>query len=266
MQNRGLRDKLYVKSAFISDLHLGTRGCRAEALLEFLKSVEMQTLYLIGDIVDLESLRRNLYWPRAHADVLREVVAKARAGVRVVYVPGNHDADLREFIGAEVCGIEVRRDCVHQTGQGVRLLVTHGDEFDAAVRCSRWLAALGSFAYDLTLALNHGLDRLRRRWGYSHWSLVGYLKLRVGTAARYIAAFEHAAAHAAKRRAVDGIVCGHIHRADISRIDGMLYCNDGDWVENCSALVEDRMGGLALWRWAEVRESRFALAALGRAA
>ncbi len=238
-----------VRSVFISDVHLGSRGCRAEALLDFLRRVRCEQLYLVGDIVDLWCLRRGFYWPETHTAVLREILRKAATGTRVVYVPGNHDADLRELVGAEIRGIEVRRDCIHVTAEGRRLLVTHGDDFDAVVACQAWLATLGSTVYDYVIALNRMFNDARRLLGMSYWSLAGFLKGCSGEARRYIENFEHAAAYAAKRQGLDGIVCGHIHRHGIATIDGVVYANDGDWVENCTALVEDRNGRLAIWHW-----------------
>jgi UDP-2,3-diacylglucosamine pyrophosphatase LpxH len=240
---------LRVRSVFVSDVHLGSRGCRAEALLDFLRHVRCERLYLVGDIVDLWCLRRGFYWPASHTEVVREFLAKVRQGTRVVYVPGNHDADLRELVGAEIRGIEVQRDCIHVTADDRRLLVMHGDEFDGVVKCQPWLAALGSNVYDLILALNRHFNRVRNGLGLPYWSLAGFLKSRSGEARRYVDNFERAAAYAARRYGLDGIVCGHIHRHGIQRIDGVVYSNDGDWVENCTALVEDRTGRLSIWHW-----------------
>jgi UDP-2,3-diacylglucosamine pyrophosphatase LpxH len=241
-----------VRTVFISDVHLGSRECQAEALLDFLGSVQVQTLYLVGDIVDLWSLRKNFYWPTAHNEVLRKIFEKMRTGTRVIFVPGNHDEDFREFVGMVFGEIEVERDCVHETAAGVRLLVLHGDEFDGVVKCSPLLAAIGGWAYDFTLYLNRWFNRARRLFGLPYWSLATYLKERVRNAVDYIANFEHAAARAASRRGLDGVVCGHIHRPEVATIDGLLYCNDGDWVESCTALVEDRNGRLAIWRWSDM--------------
>ena len=242
-----------VRTAFISDLHLGTRDCRAGLLLDFLHSVQMETLVLVGDIVDIWSLRRQLHWPQTHNDVLRSILAKAHAGTRVIYVPGNHDELMRDFHGHCFGQLELQREYVHDTARGMRLLVTHGDGFDSAVQYPRWLAAVGSGMYDLTLALNRHVNALRQLFGYPYWSLAAHLKARVGNALEYVQRFESAAAHAAHRRGFDGIVCGHIHRPDMRSLHGVLYCNDGDWVENCTALVEDHSGELELWNWAAFR-------------
>jgi len=241
----------WVRSVFISDVHLGSRGCNATALLSFLREVQTDNLYLVGDIVDLWSLRKTFYWPQEHNNVVRTILGKAKHGTRVVYVPGNHDEDFREFAGSVFGNLEIVNDCIHVTAQGERLLVLHGDEFDSVVKCSRWLAALGSRAYDFSIDMNRHFNRIRRFFGYEYWSLANYLKHKVKNAVNYISSFEQAVAHEVRRRGVDGVVCGHIHRAEIVRIDGVLYCNDGDWVESCSALVEDRNGCLSIWNWAD---------------
>jgi len=242
-----------MRSAFVSDVHLGSKGCRADALLEFLKSVEVEYLFLVGDIVDLWAMRKNFYWPQDHNNVLRTVLGKARSGTRVIYVPGNHDQELREFCGSVFGNLEIHREYVHDTADGRRLLVMHGDEFDTVVKCSPWLARLGSSVYDFLLGLNRHVNAVRRLFGMPYWSLASYLKHKAKTAVQYIASFEQAVAHAARKRGVDGVVCGHIHRAEITDIGGVQYCNDGDWVESCSALVEDMNGRLTLWSWPEVR-------------
>ncbi len=247
------RSRWHLRTAFVSDVHLGSRGCRATELLEFLDAVRMDELVIVGDLIDFWSLRRSFYWPPEHNAVLRAILGKAKQGTRVIYVPGNHDAEMREFVGSAFGLIEIRRDHVHRTAAGERLLVLHGDEFDGVVKCSRWLAAFGSHVYDLTLDLNRHFNRIRGALGYSYWSLASYLKDRVPNARQYIESFEHAVAHEARRRGVDGVICGHIHRPQLRQIEGLLYCNDGDWVESCTALIEDRNGRLALWNWAEIR-------------
>jgi UDP-2,3-diacylglucosamine pyrophosphatase LpxH len=242
---------IHVRSVFLSDVHLGARECRAQQLLDFLHRVHMDELYLVGDIVDLWSLRRSFYWPQLHNNVLRTILGKTKHGTRVIYVPGNHDEELRDLAAMVFGNLELHREFIHTTAQGQRLLVMHGDEFDGSVKCSRWLAALGSGAYDLSVNLNRALNRVRHLMGYPYWSLAGYLKSRVGTAMRYVQRFEDAAAHLAARRGLDGIICGHIHRPLDTTLHGVRYCNTGDWVENCTALVEERSGQLALWRLAD---------------
>ena len=189
------------------------KDSRAAELLQFLASVEVDYLFLVGDIVDFRSLRKSFYWPQEHNEVLRAILGKAREGTRVIYIPGNHDDDMREFCGSVFGNLEIRRKYVHSTADGRELLVMHGDEFDAAVKCSRWLARLGGGAYELALRLNRAVNALRRLLGLPYWSFANYLKLRLKNAVRYVEAFEHAAAHAAVQRKLHGIVCGHIHRA-----------------------------------------------------
>src|SRR5689334_15363276 len=243
--------KTRLRTIFVSDVHLGSRDCRAQELLDFLASVEVDYLYLVGDIVDFWSLRKSFYWPQEHNEVLRAILDMAREGTEVTYIPGNHDEELREFCGSVFGNLRIRRRYVHSTADGREFLVLHGDEFDTAVKCSRWLASFGAAAYDFTMRLSRVMNWARRRAGLGYWSLAGYLKLRLPNALRYVEAFEHAAAQAAAQRDLDGVVCGHIHRAGIRVIDGITYCNDGDWVESCTALVEDMNGRLALWSWQE---------------
>lgn len=242
-----------VRSVFISDIHLGHRGSRAHELLAFLAEVDARNIFVIGDLVDFWALGRSICWPQAHQDVLKVLVERARSGVRVVYVPGNHDEAAREFAGMSICGIEIRCQHVHVTSDGRRMLLLHGDEFDAAVRCSRWRVRLGSFVYSIALRVNHLIYVARRSLGMREWSFTAWLKRRVSDARAYIALFEESAASAARRAGCQGVVCGHIHHAAVREIDGVLYCNDGDWVETCSSLVESMNGKLNLVYWAEIR-------------
>ncbi len=250
-----------LRTVFISDLHLGFRGCQADYLLDFLQQLDTAQLVLVGDIVDLWSLKRSVYWPPAHQDVVRAILALARSGTQVVYVPGNHDEDLRELCGGEIAGIEIRRDFIHEAADGRRYLVLHGDDFDGAVKFPGLLKDFGEWLYDVLLWAGRGVQAVRRRCGFGHWSLASWLKLQVPDARRYIERFEHAAAHAALRHGLDGVVCGHIHRPEIRMVDGIRYCNDGDWVEHCSALTEDRHGQLTLIRWTDRAAVRSAAAA-----
>ncbi len=244
---RGVRSPASARSVFISDLHLGTRDCQATELAQFLRDTEMDTLFLVGDIVDLWGMRRGIYWPASHHEVLRLIVDKARRGTRVIYVPGNHDELARALCGSLLAGVEVHSEYVHTTRSGQRLLVMHGDAFDGAVRFSPLLKATGSAIYSALLWLGHYVNLVRGLFGLTRWSLAAWLKSRVGDAREYVLRYEHAAAHEARRRGFDGIVCGHIHRPRLARIDGVMYCNDGDWVDHCTALVEDRNGELRLW-------------------
>ncbi len=238
------------RSIFVSDIHLGFKGCQARLLLDFLRSSRCDNLFLVGDIIDVWNMRNGLYWPQSHNDVIRTILGKAKHGTRVVYIPGNHDEVFRDYDGVRFGNLSIHLDYIHTTADGRRLLLLHGDEFDSVVKCSPWLAHLGSWAYALLLRLNRYVNRVRRRFGYRYWSLAAFLKHRVKNAVNYIANFEEAVARSARQRGVDGLVCGHIHRAEMREMGGILYCNDGDWVESCSALVEHRDGRLELLDWA----------------
>lgn len=234
------------RTIWISDVHLGFRGCSAEDLLGFLAAVDCEYLYLVGDIVDLWQLKKRPYWPPAHNEVVRVILAKAKAGTRVTYIPGNHDALLRDFAGHVLANVAIEPRAVHERADGSRLLILHGDEFDAAVTSSRWLAMLGGHAYEVLLKLNVMVNFVRRHLGFPHWSLATYVKFKVKNAVQAITNFEHAVAQAARFHGVDGVVCGHIHRPELCEIDGVTYCNCGDWVESCTALVEHADGALEL--------------------
>jgi UDP-2,3-diacylglucosamine pyrophosphatase LpxH len=243
-----------LRTVFISDIHLGFKGCSAELLLDFLHHVEMDTLFLVGDIVDVWSMKKAMFWPQSHNDVLRTILGKAKRGTKVIFVPGNHDEVFREFDGAVFGNLEIHREYVHIGADGRRMLVLHGDEFDSVVKCSPWLAKLGSNIYDMLLAANPYINWWRRKFDLPHWSLSACLKNKAKTAVQYIGSFEDAVAQAARKRGVDTVVCGHIHRAEIRDINGVLYCNDGDWVESCTSLVEDMNGTLRLIEWPKLRE------------
>ena len=241
------------RTIWLSDIHLGTRGCKADYLLDFLRHSEAATIYLVGDIVDGWRLRRSWYWPQTHNDVVQKLLRKVRHGTRVIYVPGNHDEWLRDYVSLHFGGVEVVDQAVHLTADGRRLLVIHGDLFDLVVKNARWLALLGDGAYTLALWANNHFNKVRRWFGYDYWSLSAFLKLRVKNAVQYIGAFAETLVDEARRRNCDGVVCGHIHHAEIRNLDGMLYCNDGDWVESCTALVEHFDGSLAIVQWTQRR-------------
>jgi len=241
--------KLRVRTAWISDIHLGTPGCQARHLLDFLRALECETLYLVGDIIDGWQLRRSWYWPQAHNDVVQKLLRKARKGTRVVFVPGNHDEFARRYVEHNFGGVDVHEEFVHTTADGRALWITHGDLFDGVIQYAKWLAYLGDTAYEVTLRLNRHLNSLRARLGLPYWSLSKYLKLKVKRAVSYIGDFEAAVAKEARRRGLHGVVCGHIHHAEMRTIDGILYANDGDWVESLTALVEHADGRLEIIDW-----------------
>ena len=242
---------LHLRTVWISDLHLGTPGCQAVALLDFLRTVECETLYLVGDIVDGWQLRRQWYWPQSHNDVVQKLLRKARKGTRIILVPGNHDEFARKYLGHNFGGVDVVGEHVHELADGRSLWVTHGDHFDGVIQCAKWLAYAGDSAYEFTLRMNRHLNSLRARLGLPYWSLSRYLKLKVKRAVSYLGDFEAAVAREARSRGVHGVVCGHIHHAEMRDIDGVLYCNDGDWVESLTALVEHADGRLEILDWAE---------------
>jgi len=252
------------RSVFISDIHLGTRGCQAEMLLDFIRHLECDNLYLVGDIVDGWKMKSGWHWPQAHNDVVQKILRLARKGVAVIYIPGNHDEVIRDFFGVHFGGVVVARDAIHETADGRRFLVTHGDEFDAVVQHARWLAFLGDWAYRALLASNTLINRVRRRLGFGYWSFSAFAKTRVKKALQFIENFEQAVADEARRRGVDGVICGHIHKAEMRDIDGIAYINDGDWVESCTALVEHADGRLEILEWASLRAAQTAPRPLAR--
>jgi UDP-2,3-diacylglucosamine pyrophosphatase LpxH len=250
--NPGKKEVSRFRSIWISDLHLGTTGCQAARLLEFLQATESETLYLVGDIIDGWQLKRRWYWDQAHNNVVQLVLKKAKKGTNVIFVPGNHDEAVRQFIDLDFGGIKVRDELIHVTAQGKRMLVLHGDRFDGVIACAKWLAYVGDSLYTVILKFNQVFNNWRARVGLPYWSLSQYLKLKVKNAVSYISSFENALADEARKRGLDGVICGHIHKAEIRDIDGITYCNDGDWVESLSALVEDASGVLRLISWHDI--------------
>jgi UDP-2,3-diacylglucosamine pyrophosphatase LpxH len=241
--------KTYYRSVWISDTHLCSRDCRADTLLSFLKHTKCEYLYIVGDFIDVWQLKRRWFWLQEFNNVIHRVLSKARKGAKVVYIPGNHDEAFRDFCGMQFGGVRIERDCVHTTADGRRFLVLHGDEFDCVVQNNKWLAIVGSAAYDYLIYANRMLNYLRRRMGMPYWSLAHYVKTRVKNAVSYIGAFEDAVVHAARKEKVDGVICGHIHQPAMKDIQGLQYCNTGDWVESCTALVEHTDGRLELIHW-----------------
>ena len=237
-----LAERPEVRAIFISDLHLGTRGCQAHLLLDFLRDYDAETIYLVGDIIDGWRLKKGWYWPQAHNDVVQKLLRKGRKGQRIVLVPGNHDEFLRDYVGAQFGAIEICETAIHESATGKRYLVIHGDQFDVVVRNAKWLALLGDWAYDTALAVNTVVNLVRRKVGLPYWSLSAWAKLRVKSAVNFISTFEEALAKAAHKVSADGVICGHIHHAVISEHFGVGYLNCGDWVESCTALVEHHDG------------------------
>jgi UDP-2,3-diacylglucosamine pyrophosphatase LpxH len=248
--------KLRHRTVWISDVHLGTPGCNAELLLDFLKAIQPETLYLVGDIIDGWKLKRGWYWPQRHNDIVRRVLKLAAKGTRVVYIPGNHDEALRPYAGMSLGGVEIALEAIHTTADGRRLLVCHGDEFDAVVLYHRWLAWAGDVGYEALLKLNVWFNRARRQFGLPYWSISAHIKKRVKNAVAFIGRFEQAVADAARLRGLDGVVCGHIHSAEIRDFAGITYLNDGDWVESCTALAEHADGRIEIIDWAQVSRER----------
>ncbi|MBU6379302.1 MAG: UDP-2,3-diacylglucosamine diphosphatase [Gammaproteobacteria bacterium] len=234
---------------FISDIHLGTRTSRAGELLDFLRHNDADVIYLVGDIIDFWKVRRGPHWPQAQNDVVQKLLRKVRQGSRIVYIPGNHDEGLRDFVGMRFGGIEIFQSVIHRTATGKRYIIMHGDEFDVVVRTAKWLAFLGDRGYEFSLWLNNPLNWVRRHLGLGYWSLAGYLKHSVKSAVSFIGAFEEAVAAEARRNGSDGIICGHIHCAADRMIEGVHYLNCGDWVESCTAIIERECGTLEVVNW-----------------
>lgn len=248
------------RTLFISDVHLGTRNAQADLLLDFLKYNDAETIYLVGDILDFWRIRRGAHWPQSHNDVLQKLLRKARKGTRVVYIPGNHDEGIRDYAGMHFGGIEIERQALYETAGGKRYVVLHGDEYDVVVRYARWLAFLGDRGYETALWLNAPLNFVRRRLGLGFWSLSAFLKHRVKTAVNFIGEFEKNLSEEARRRGVDGVICGHIHHAASRGVEGVHYINCGDWVESCTAIGETMSGEIELIRWLDVVKARQSVA------
>ncbi len=252
---------LTYRTLFISDVHLGTRACQADMLIDFLKHNHADTIYLVGDIVDFWRIRRGAVWLQSHNDVLQKLLRKVRKGTRIVFIPGNHDDGLRQYCGTRFGGIEIERNALFETAAGKRYLIIHGDEFDVVVRHAKWLAFLGDRGYEFALWLNWPLNFVRRTFGFGYWSLSGYLKHSVKKAVNFIGDFEKNLADEAKRRDVDGVICGHIHRAASRQFGAVHYLNTGDWVESCTAIGETATGEFVMIRWLDEVRSRANVAA-----
>ena len=245
-----------VRSIFLSDIHLGTRGCQADSLIAFLREFESEHLFLLGDIVDFWAMSRSIHWTPAQNTVVQKVLRRARHGEKVMLIPGNHDEALREHIGASFGDIVIADEHIHTTGDGKRFLLLHGDAFDQVTRHHRWLAVLGDIGYNLLVRINAWLSWWRRTLRIpGYWSLAGYAKRRVKSAVSFIFDFEDAVIHTVRERGLDGVICGHIHSATIRGVDDLLYVNCGDWVDSCTAIVEHQDGRLELIEWRETRRT-----------
>ena len=239
-----------VRSIFLSDIHLGTRACKAERLLDFLRDFESEHLFLVGDIVDFWAMSRSIYWSTPQNTVIQKILRRARHGDKVVFIPGNHDEALREYVGTSFGEIRLEQELIHTAADGRRYLLIHGDEFDQVTKYHRWIALLGDQAYSLVVHLNSLLSWTRRRLGISgYWSLSGYAKRKVKSAVSFIFDFEESVVHRIRQRGVDGVICGHIHAAAIKELDGIRYLNCGDWVDSCTAIVEHTDGRMELIEW-----------------
>ena len=237
------------RALFLSDVHLGTRGCQADQLLDFLRYHDAETVYLVGDIVDGWRLKRTWYWPQEHNDVVQKLLRKGRRGARIIYLPGNHDEFLRAYVGTQFGGVEIHEEFVHESAAGDKYLVVHGDRFDIVVRHAKWLALLGDWAYTAALKVNIGLNAARRKLGFSYWSLSAWAKMKVKNAVNFIGAFESALTSEARRRGLDGVICGHVHHAKFEPGETFSYINTGDWVESCTALAEHQDGTFEIITW-----------------
>lgn len=244
------------RTIWISDIHLGTKGCNARMLIDFLDSTDSETMYLVGDIIDGWRLKKKLYWPTEHNDIVWRILKRAKRGTRIVYIPGNHDEMFRQFAGLNFGGVEIRRAAVHETADGRTLMVLHGDEFDAIMLAHRWLAVVGDAAYHVLMEANRWVNAIRTRLGLPYWSLSKTAKHKVKNAVEFISRYEEIVARAAAERKVDGVVCGHIHTAEMRDFDGVAYYNDGDWVEGCTALVEHFDGRMEILHWADEMADR----------
>ncbi len=242
------------RTIWISDLHLGSTQCQADVLLDFLKFNDSEKLYLIGDIIDFWSLSKKMYWPRDHNTVIQKILRKARHGAQIIYIPGNHDENIRAYDGYIFGDIMVKNSDIHVTATGKRFLVVHGDEYDTIARHHRWIAQLGSSGYDFLLFINRLLRSIRRCMGVqSNFSLAAYVKFKVKNVVQFISEYEESIVNTLKDENLDGVVCGHIHHAEIKEIDAFLYLNTGDFVESCTAIVEHINGALELVSWHKIQ-------------
>lgn len=242
------------KTIWISDLHLGSTQCQADVLLDFLRYNDSEKLYLVGDIIDFWSLSKKMYWPRDHNTVIQKILRKARHGTQVLYIPGNHDENIRDYDNYVFGDITVKNFDVHTTVDGKKLLIVHGDEYDTIARYHKWVAKLGSKGYDILIDINRFLRLIRRFFGIqSQFSLAAFIKFKVKNIVQFISDYEESIVARLKKDDLDGVVCGHIHHAEIKEIDSFLYVNTGDFVESCTAIVEHSNGVLELIKWHKIQ-------------
>jgi UDP-2,3-diacylglucosamine pyrophosphatase LpxH len=239
----------HYRAIFVSDIHLGTRRAQAEAFLDFLAQTESEYLYLVGDIIDSWSLRQHWHWQQSHNDVIQKLLRKARKGTKLIYIPGNHDENFRDFLNLRFGKVVVLEEAIHLAANGKRYLVLHGDKFDGVVCFAPWLAKLGDQAYEVSMSLNAAVNKVRRFFKLPYWSLSAYLKYKVKKAVEFLSRFEEAVVRDAKHRQCEGVICGHVHTPDNRIIEGIHYLNDGDWVESCTALVEHHDGRFEIISW-----------------
>jgi UDP-2,3-diacylglucosamine pyrophosphatase LpxH len=250
------KQRTFYRSVWISDVHLATRDCQSEMVYSFLDSIKCDHLYLVGDIIDMWALKKRWFWPAQYNEVIHKLLKRSRKGAHVYLIPGNHDEFFRDFVGYEFGAVEIVAHAIHETVDGRRFLVIHGDEFDTVVRYHTWLSRLESVAYGYLIMLNRVVNAFRRRMGKPYWSLSGAIKRKVKQAVKYLTHFEELLTREAKRLKVDGVICGHIHQPAMREMDGILYCNTGDWVENCTAIVEHEDGRLDLLWWHKELDTR----------
>jgi len=246
-----MSDNKSYRTVFISDIHLGTRMSQADKLLDFMKTFQCEKLYLVGDIVDCWSMSRKMIWTQSHNDVIQKLLRRARKGTEIVYIPGNHDDVMRNYCDNEFGPVIMVKDCVHVGLDGKIYYVTHGDQFDVVIRNAKWLAHFGSWAYDLSISISLLINRVRTVFRLPYWSLSSYLKNRVKESVNFIGNYEETLSKYVKGKKLDGIICGHIHHANIRDIGGIRYMNCGDWVESCSALVENHDGTFEIIKWSK---------------
>ena len=250
---RRLEERRTYRTIWISDVHLGTKGCNHELLIDFLDHTDSDTMYLVGDIIDGWRLKKKVYWPPEHSDIVWRILKRAKRGTRIIYIPGNHDEMVRPFSGMNFGGVEIMRAAFHDTADGRRLMVLHGDEVDTIMLAHRWLAFVGDALYHVMMKLNNWVAAARKRLGLPYWSISKAAKNKVKNAVEFISKYEEVVARAAAERGVDGVVCGHIHTAEFRSFEyggkRVEYWNDGDWVEGCNALVEHADGRMEILHW-----------------